>query len=531
MVEKVPEEEKRMWEVIDPRSVVRAEPHLGSPTLTRKAKGQRVRCSEITMDGWVKLAEEPGWIATDLMGISGIREAMRPVHGQDVELGVDEPQPQGLCCLEVVYAQAAVREAPSRQARLLNFRRRGELVFTHTQNFRGWIRLANEDGWMLVSTEEHGTLLRPRRLEDVETVDLWALADAWAAVRKVRKDNPSTNDLKELTEAEESVLLVSRMDFEHHVEGGDSGVLVEDGLLTEADLKRPMSWIRQRLFANTLARMLREESPLAKVIPNFTLSHRPLPMELFMEEGVPGQVGAVDFDERSPGGSEPDEGELSELYHKGKRYLMAPDGTVFDPLTEQPVGVWNPKTREIQDISTVPVALIQIGDRAFMISPNGTIFDPETQEPLYFTGPDGVLYDAKTKQAVGVLGDPNGGPVVMESQNPWEDPGPKKRFDNEPTDSAGWAERAHSLTAQHYYYQAADAYTEALKCCETERAVELEFECELLKGRAACHRETHNFRLLMEDAERLLSYDDTDSQAQEWLELAQEGLKKGKSWR
>eukprot|EP00913_Durusdinium_trenchii_P023256 g21834.t1 len=60
---------------------------------------------------------------------------------------------------------------------------------------------------------------------------------------------------------------------------------------------------------------------------------------------------------------------------------------------------------------------------------------------------------------------------------------PSQSFTNENLDAHGWFERAKELVADDYFYQAASAFTEALQCCQEERAVELDFECDLLKGR------------------------------------------------
>ncbi|CAE7376463.1 unnamed protein product, partial [Symbiodinium necroappetens] len=267
--------------------------------------GDRVSCIEMTMDGWLKIADDRGWMISDMQGLHGIGEVLSPKRGEDVKLAVEEPHPQGVCCLEIVYAQVAVRASPSRDAVALYYRRKGELVFARSQNFGGWLRLAgvslSEEGWMLAHAPEHGTLLRVREALTkrasammVATVvlmvvimtmlmammvtanaDLWSLSDLWAAVRML-----SPTDVRSLKDAEEGTLLMADMDYEHHVKTGNAECLVEDGLLlkaamkallsvqhmSEEDLKKPDDWIRQRLFAASsaysLLRMAKEEPPL-----------------------------------------------------------------------------------------------------------------------------------------------------------------------------------------------------------------------------------------------------------------------------
>ena len=62
---------------------------------------------------------------------------------------MDEPQPQGLCCLEVAFTQVAVRSSPSRDSMALSYKRKGELIFARSQNFSGWLRLAGAVKFLL----------------------------------------------------------------------------------------------------------------------------------------------------------------------------------------------------------------------------------------------------------------------------------------------------------------------------------------------------------------------------------------------
>ena len=60
------------------------------------------------------MADGPGWLLSDLQGEHGLGSLLRPCRGQALELAVEEPQAQGLCCLEVAFTQA---RTPTRHMR------------------------------------------------------------------------------------------------------------------------------------------------------------------------------------------------------------------------------------------------------------------------------------------------------------------------------------------------------------------------------------------------------------------------------
>lgn len=54
----------RVWlQVIAKTGTVKAEPHMEAKLKTKKSKGSRFIVSEMSMNGWLKLENEPGWIA------------------------------------------------------------------------------------------------------------------------------------------------------------------------------------------------------------------------------------------------------------------------------------------------------------------------------------------------------------------------------------------------------------------------------------------------------------------------------------
>lgn len=611
-----------LWEVVHPSCPLRAEPHFDAKVLGWKQRGNHISCSEITTDGWLKISDGRGWMLSDMQGLHGLGSLLQPRRGQEVDLAVDEPQPQGICCLEVTFAQVAARAFPSRDAIALCYRRKGELVFARSQNFAGWLRLAGEEGWMLAFAPEHGQLLQPREAKESVQVDLWSLCDLWSTVRR-KKRMLTPADVKALKDAEEGTKIMAGMDYEHHVATGNAEPLVEDGLLTKEDLSRPEEWIRQRIFANSLLRMVKEEPPFCELCPpDFRLTPRPLPQELFKAKdlaevkgqppesrekapkapepkaaGYNGRATGVDppafgfpdrrgakgasmgqrdfflggaskgqgaagvrngragrqakgkggkgkgpFGKMPFGGFGPGMAGMGDMDMpglgvmpvevNGEEMLMTEAGLIVDPATQAPVGVLNPATGEVAEITEEhmqtlmqtlgQINMVELDGRPYLMMA-GLLVDPQTQEVAFKVEPDGTVIDAATGEACGMIDVDNAdNPDVIPTKTP------PKTFKDENLDAHGWYERAKELMADDYYYQAAAAFGEALQCCQEERAVELEFECELLKGRASCWRKMKEFKSLLEDAEKLISYDADDQEALEWKRLAMDELGKAR---
>ena len=56
---------------------------------TKKSKGSRFLVSEMTMNGWLKLENEPGWLAAHLRGVQDIGEVAAPLETEPMlELAV-----------------------------------------------------------------------------------------------------------------------------------------------------------------------------------------------------------------------------------------------------------------------------------------------------------------------------------------------------------------------------------------------------------------------------------------------------------
>lgn len=133
---------QRIYEVTHSLCFVREEPSLHADVLGQRRRGTQVKAEQVTMDGWVKLADEPGWMVTHLRGVHGLGEMLRPVDAEaSGHLVIDGYHEQGLCCLDVVFDQVPVRRRPDRSSQALQLRRRGERVFARAQRFDGWLRL------------------------------------------------------------------------------------------------------------------------------------------------------------------------------------------------------------------------------------------------------------------------------------------------------------------------------------------------------------------------------------------------------
>eukprot|EP00913_Durusdinium_trenchii_P005334 g4977.t1 len=310
----------------------------------------------------LKLENEPGWIAAHLRGVDNIGEVAVPLETEaPLELAVPVYQPQGIACLEVVFKTGVpVRESPSRKAKTVATLKCGEYVFAQTQNFDGWLRIHGKpEGWVLANDSDWGELLRRRR----------------------------------------------RMNDRHG----------------------------QRVFAHVLEKKsVAGEGWLRELIAGFKLSTRALPLpgiqgeqeeEDFYEEQQAAGIGAYpsypaasgpeptirkgffngngtngggtaqlpspkdwDFSTASSGHGAFDpafEG-TKPFEYKGKVYTMAPNGVLFDPPNQVPMGIWNPDTQRLDPAAGMmpgcPYPAISYLGRTYILLPDQRLLDPETEQ-------------------------------------------------------------------------------------------------------------------------------------------------------
>jgi len=255
--------------------LVYAEPHLNAKIKMKKSRGACFLCSGITMNGWLKLENDDGWVLPNSWGLDGLEEVARPVpENLPMTLAVNEYEPQGLCSFKVL-TKSHIYATASRNAASVGMRRRGEYVFAQLQNFNGWIQLAGagECGWMPMGSEDSSEeILHLRR---AGYTHILALCDLWSAARLAQKGNMSADVacmLEDIEEQAQRSVMIQCSDDD----------LVEkffrDGMLEEKDLEESGVRLRQLLFAKALVHRIHKDRVLSKMIPDFQLSTRVVPL-------------------------------------------------------------------------------------------------------------------------------------------------------------------------------------------------------------------------------------------------------------
>eukprot|EP00439_Symbiodinium_sp_Y106_P046340 s3016_g5.t3 len=413
------ESQNRTYEVIAKTGTVKAEPHMDAKLKTKKSKGSRFIVSEMTMNGWLKLENEPGWLAAHLRGVQDIGEVAAPLETDPMlELAVPVYQPQGMVCLEVVFKTGVpVRETPSRKAKTVATLKCGEYVFAHTQNFDGWLKLSGKpEGWVLANDSDWGELLRRRRR--MNDIDLWAMCDAWAAARARpgtgRSMGLSGKEVEALKELEERTVMEAKALWQEH--RSNKEYLVSEGYLAGEDLLKTETWMRQRVFAHVLEKKSKSgEGWLRELISGFKLSSRvpPLPGiqgeqeedDYYAEQqaqaqsfsqglrkgftnanggAVGGPMGGAMGGQQGHGAFDPAFEGTKPFEYKGKIYTMAPNGVLFDPPNQVPMGIWNPDTQRLDPAAGMmpgcPYPAISYLGRTYILLPDQRLLDPETEE-------------------------------------------------------------------------------------------------------------------------------------------------------
>mmetsp|Transcript_30793 Transcript_30793/g.69249 ORF Transcript_30793/g.69249 Transcript_30793/m.69249 type:complete len:618 (-) Transcript_30793:203-2056(-) len=517
----------------------------------KKSKGSRFIVSEMTMNGWLKLEHEPGWLAAHLRGVQDIGEVAAPLETDPMlELAVPVYQPQGMVCLEVVFKTGVpVRETPSRKAKTVATLKCGEYVFAHTQNFDGWLKLSGKpDGWVLANDSDWGELLRRRRR--MNDVDLWALSDAWAAARgrpgTGRSMGLSGKEVEALKELEERTVMEAKALWQEH--RNNKEYLVTEGYLTGQDLLKTETWMRQRVFAHVLEKKSKTgEGWLRELISGFKLSTRvpPLPgiqgeqeeddyyaeqqaqqnfpqaqsfsqglRKGFMSGNGNGAVGG----NQGHGAFDPAFEGTKPFEYKGKVYTMAPNGVLFDPPNQVPMGIWNPDTQRLDPAAGMmpgcPYPAISYLGRTYILLPDQRLLDPETEEIVGTFNRETNEMDLKS-------------PTLLQEVGARKEMGTDPAFanDGEPVDMQEYIERGNQMVKAGRFKAAAGLFSEALKACSQLRAVDLDLEVDIIKSRAKCWKALGCFSELQEDASKVLKLTgNRDSDALQWLRAAEEGL-------
>lgn len=513
----------RLFEVVRAASTVHLEAHMEAPVVSVRSRGMRVIASEVTMNGWLRLTGEPGWILQNMHGATkGLEESLRLVE-DSAELVVDNYHSQGLACLEVIAPEGmSVRMAPNLDAEVLGNRRFGECVFAHTQTFDGWVRLNNGDGWIQgifpsnASTPSKPSshhrpgrrLLRPRDPDGVEHLDLWALDAAWTTARRSNVQNKlSSSEVDLLKRLEKMTSEAAKNRFSEYRISGNGGALVNAGLVTETQLEQPSSWIKQSIFANLLvfnAKLPAFKDLLGGLGPHFRVP--PLP------EAEEDQLGTMGFWSAA----------CLPFEVSGATYMMAPNGLMMDPSSQEPVGSWSPETEEV-----IPLTMVQNNGSTLLMAPTGVLYDPISLQPVGRLNPDTENVEPICKNNPGADHVDDVEIIDLRGQS-------GRNCENSEDDGTRltalqkhieWAEQNAN---RRCWNLAAQSYTKALEACHSTRSVDIEVEGIILRGRAACWEQLKQFDKLKVDAQNLLDFG-SDAKAEEWLALASKHGVKGAS--
>jgi len=162
-------QEHRFRVAAEPSVFVHEAPSEDSPRFNVLRQGSCVVTEEETFDGWARLPNEGGWV----------RRCKRGERTLITPLEDAEEAPPLLACMEVAdrpgmrrfqvvaRPRAPVRVAPSRKARLRHAKEWGEFVWAESQTYDGWVRLKDDEGWILGYSLEDGPYLRAMLFEDV----------------------------------------------------------------------------------------------------------------------------------------------------------------------------------------------------------------------------------------------------------------------------------------------------------------------------------------------------------------------------
>lgn len=150
---------------------IRREPGTEAPVCGVKRLGDCVRATEETFDGWVKLADEPGWILKDTQFLGGPTASLVPTGEPEAIASPSLSRMPGRQMFEVVIEGGLqIFREPAEGALVLGFRTFGEFVLADTQSYHGWVRLSDDEGWMLGSSADDGCMLLNVRPDELQLV-------------------------------------------------------------------------------------------------------------------------------------------------------------------------------------------------------------------------------------------------------------------------------------------------------------------------------------------------------------------------
>jgi len=289
VIELNPELPKQRWEVLHDLAMIRDAPSLGARAVARKDKGEIIESVEETFDGFLKLPDQAGWCAKDCQGKLGLGQLLRRL-GPSVPMATEILTNAGPQAFEVVFQPSvAVRSAPSTSANIISARRFGEVILAETQTYHGWLRLAEDAGWMLSQHPQHGMLLKPAFQSAnarTETVRQSETVEASTSQNVPRPPCVSANDerMAEQRRREEQQRLEQRRNEE------EAQKLREQ---QEAQRRKAMQEEQERVRRETEAKQRAEEEKVQAALAVQMAAEQDELLETFAEAAASGDPMAI----------------------------------------------------------------------------------------------------------------------------------------------------------------------------------------------------------------------------------------------
>jgi len=188
------------FEPVCHEAVIRMGPAEGA-VLGGLASHMIVRGVLETFDGWVKLADAPGWVCRSSNGADMIRPLSSPESMAVPEVCANGPRRR---MFEVLAPSLPILEEPRSHAAIIDCRWCGQFVLAETQTYHGWICLAEGAGWMQSFSHGEGQLLRSvSALEHTEPLlALPAFENEMESAQRCLKEEEEKAILKKLDEEE-----------------------------------------------------------------------------------------------------------------------------------------------------------------------------------------------------------------------------------------------------------------------------------------------------------------------------------------
>jgi len=140
---------------------IRVRPDLDAAVCGRIYPGKCIMATEETFYGWVRLAQEAGWVLRDMRGREGLGTVLTPMC-ELKRIAMPKPAREvGRQMFEVISESGLlVQSAPTAHAEVIDRKCYGEVVLAESQTYDGWVRLSDGEGWMLCVTPNGCRLLQ-----------------------------------------------------------------------------------------------------------------------------------------------------------------------------------------------------------------------------------------------------------------------------------------------------------------------------------------------------------------------------------